>query len=181
MPGEFVAGDAAFTERRGDYLHLGLVDGLGHGRLAAEAANAVCETLSQESWEELVQLIDACDRAAKGTRGAALALVRVHCSSGQCDHVAVGNVEVVVSGEHGQRITPLPRAGVVGAGAKRLRVTSWTLQPADVMVMHTDGISRRFDLVTATLPSAEQAARALIDTYGKQHDDASCIVLYFDA
>lgn len=175
-----MSGDAAFTDRKGDFLHLALVDGLGHGNLAAEAANAVCKALAQSKWDGLIELVGACDKAARSTRGAALALVKVHCPSGRAEHVAVGNVEVVVATEHGQRFTPLPRPGIVGLGTKGLKVTSWTLRPGDVMVIHSDGISRRFDLVAATGPSAEATAHILINRYGKPHDDASCIVLHFD-
>ena len=81
---------------------------------------------------------------------------------------------------HAPQLASLPRAGIVGAGTKGLKVTSWTLGPGDVMVLHSDGISRRFDLIAATGSTAEQTAHALIHRYGKSHDDASCIVLHFD-
>ncbi|HEY6727378.1 MAG TPA: SpoIIE family protein phosphatase [Polyangiaceae bacterium] len=177
--GEAVSGDATFVRRAQGHWQLAVIDGLGHGAAAAAAASAVCVELERHDWNDLVDLTRRCDAAARGTRGVALTLVRVEQDTGACQHVAVGNVEVV-AGNAARRIAPLTRPGIVGAGVRQARITRFMLERGDVLVIHSDGISGRFDLEQIAGTSATETAEALVADYGKPHDDAGCVVLYYD-
>jgi len=167
------------VRRASGHWQLAVIDGLGHGPAAAEAATAVRAELERSDWNDLIELTRRCDAAARGTRGVALALVRVERSSGACQHVSVGNVEVV-AGSSARRVAPLTRPGIVGAGVREARVTRFVLEHGDRLVIHSDGISGRFDLERLAGASAEQTAEWLVAEHGKAHDDAGCVVLYFD-
>lgn len=178
--GETVSGDATFVRQTDGRWQLAVIDGLGHGAAAAVAATAVHAELERHDWNDLLDLTRRCDAAARGTRGVALALVRVEQGTGACQHVAVGNVEVV-AGSGARRIAPLTRPGIVGAGVRGARVTPFALERGDLLVIHSDGISGRFDLERLAGPSAARTAELLVAEYGKAHDDAGCVVLHFDA
>src|SRR5947209_17674160 len=89
-----------------------VIDGLGHGEPAAEAA-AVAEREIRAHWEQpLPDVMRAAHRAASGTRGAAITLARFE--PGGVRLLAVGNVAgLVVHADGTQRRVPL-RGGIVG-------------------------------------------------------------------
>ena len=178
--GEAVSGDATFIRQARGHWELAVIDGLGHGEQAAVAAAAVRDQLERDDWNDLPLLVQRCDAAARSTRGVVLALVRVEIATGRCQHAAIGDVDVV-SGGGARRIAPLARPGIVGTGVQPPRVTRWTLERGDVVVIHSDGISRSFDLEHIAADNAEQSALMLLAAYGKPHDDAGCVVMHFDA
>ena len=57
-----------------------------------------------------------------------------------------------------------------------------TLEPGDLIILHTDGVSSRFsaaDYPSASHHSPEEVARNIIQRYGKNHDDAACIAVRY--
>src|SRR5919206_1625244 len=68
-PGEETNGDAYFVGRHDDEILLAVVDGLGHGRGAGEAAEAAVETLEQWQGEPLDELVWGVHESLRATRG----------------------------------------------------------------------------------------------------------------
>ena len=77
-PGENVCGDRLLAvDVNGTGALIGVLDGLGHGAEAAEAANCGVEVLRNARSEPLDVLVQLCHRALSGTRGAAMTLARI--------------------------------------------------------------------------------------------------------
>ena len=60
---------------------FGVMDGLGHGPAAANAAIAAAEALRNARGERVEVLVQLCHRVLAGTRGAAMTLARVDFES----------------------------------------------------------------------------------------------------
>ena len=76
-PHEEVCGDTwRIAERDGDCAVL-VVDGLGHGPLAADAATRAGAVFDESPFDDAEALIERAHRALSGTRGAALAVARM--------------------------------------------------------------------------------------------------------
>src|SRR4051812_27934099 len=95
-PGETVSGDAWTVEWSGPVWRLALVDGLGHGPLAAEAAQAALACLRARPDLDPMAALAACHGALRGTRGAALSIATVDTARQRLTFVGVGNVEARV-------------------------------------------------------------------------------------
>jgi serine/threonine protein phosphatase PrpC len=57
------------------------------------------------------------------------------------------------------------------------------LEPGDLVVLYTDGVSDRFtaeDYPSVLHHSAEEVARNIVQRFGKGHDDAACIAVRFN-
>ena len=57
---------------------------------------------------------------------------------------------------------------------------SFAIGPGDVLVLFTDGVKERFELQDypqLRYEGAKTIARTIVTRYGKDHDDAGCVVL----
>ena len=80
-PGETVCGDAWMVAQQEERCLLLVVDGLGHGPVAAEAAHAVVQACRQHHTRTPEELLAAAHTAAQGTRGAAVGLAEINTAT----------------------------------------------------------------------------------------------------
>jgi serine/threonine protein phosphatase PrpC len=174
-----VSGDAYFIKEYPDGMLVGLVDGLGSGPLAAEAAQAAVEWISDHHQSSLTKIITGCHDVMRNTRGAVMALVRINTETEELSFVGVGNIGF--RAWSAESVQPISLAGIVGSRLPTLREFSFTYTPGDLIVMHTDGISRRFVLdgiVERMSPAPPQRlAEAIADDYAKRNDDVTLVVI----
>ena len=117
----------------------------------------------------------ACDDALRETRGAAVALLRIDVRHDRLDHTAVGNVEVTALSV--SPIRPVSVAGIVGGRVRKILEQSYTLTGGDRLAIYTDGVSGRFGLEEYRRHAAQRTAESIVDEWGKNHDDATCVVV----
>lgn len=157
---------------------LAVVDGLGHGPLAAEAATRALRALGEVPAElEPAAIVQVCDRALRGSRGAALTLVIVGARRSDGFPVAavgVGNVALRARGVASLAFVPTP--GVVGSLRRAPRTATALARPGARIVLASDGISARFDLAELDHLSPERACAELLSAHGVDHDDATALV-----
>lgn len=177
MSGQTVCGDRYAVVRGEQQTLIVLADGLGHGPQAAAAAEAACEIVRANHELGLTELMRACGEGLRGTRGAAVALMRIHERDHSLDHVAIGNVEVVARSVH--PIRPICLPGVVGGPMRKLFEQSFSLTRGDCVVAFTDGISSRLEIDKYRGRDAQAVAQAILDDWGKGHDDATCVVFRY--
>jgi phosphoserine phosphatase RsbX len=162
---------------------VALVDGLGHGPEAAEAATAAIELMAGRPSEPVLELIARCHERLRSTRGAVMTLVSYDVAAGLLSWVAVGNVEaLLVRGDPaaGPRDAAIPRGGVVGANLPPLNARTVPAGPGDTLVMASDGIASDF---TGSLVTPDAAPQVLADLilarHRKPNDDALVLVVRF--
>ncbi len=175
MPGEEKCGDRALSWVDGNMHLIAVIDGLGHGPLAALAADAAATYLHEQRKLELTALFAGCDRALRNTRGAMLTVVRIDQSTGRAWHAAIGNVEARLVGPGDVPLLTTP--GIVGARSRSVNVRSFELLPGSTLILHTDGISNHFPITQLHGRQARVIADELLREHAKDHDDAGCAVI----
>ena len=178
-PQETVSGDAWGAWERAGGCRIAVVDGLGHGPEAAEAARVALETLAGCVAEGLTEALRRCHAALRGTRGAALSLADVDVERGILTYAGVGNVEARVweVGHEERSERPMVQRGVVGGTLPRVTAFEVGLVGEWRVVMHTDGVSARFDLgELAGDTSLEELAERVLAGWGRMTDDATVVV-----
>ncbi len=176
-----VAGDAwrVFEDPTG--LTVLVVDGVGHGPEAESAAQRAVEVvtsaLAASPATGLDGLLQACHVALQGTRGAAVALLRVHAAQARVEFCGVGNVAIQAAPRRKGLGVSLP--GTVGYRMRQPVVFASPLAPGDTFSLTTDGISSGFELDELVGVPAESAARSALSRFGKAHDDATAVVVRF--
>jgi anti-sigma regulatory factor (Ser/Thr protein kinase) len=177
ISGETECGDNFGAVRTGETLTAVLCDGLGHGALAALASAQAVAAVLEDTASEPAALMDRAHRRIGHTRGGAIGIVQL---TGQVVKFAgLGNVAAtILSGGGRKGMVSVP--GIVGHQARTIRQYEYHAPVGAAIVMHSDGISTRWD--AAALPGLEARdplviAAALLAEAGIHRDDASALVL----
>jgi serine phosphatase RsbU (regulator of sigma subunit) len=179
-PGEEVNGDGWAVGWDGDACRIAVVDGLGHGPAAAVAARAALAALAARPALGPADAVRACHAALAGTRGAAVAVARIEPAGRRLTFAGVGNVEgrLWPVGPAGRAERPIAYRGIVGAALPTVRAFEFALGAGWLLVLHTDGVSARFELdqVPEGARGHPQAlAEAVLARWGRSTDDATVV------
>jgi serine/threonine protein phosphatase PrpC len=176
--GQTLCGDAFTIVPRGRLTLVALADGLGHGPEAERAARSFCSHAQATADLPLETILTSAESAVAGTRGVAAALLRLD-PPGHFEFAGIGNVVLRVVSH--TPIHPLSVAGTLGRrNARRARCERFAVQRGDLLVMHTDGVSGRWELDRLRGDPPERVAQELLETHGRSHDDATCLVVRWD-
>jgi phosphoserine phosphatase RsbX len=143
LAGEQRSGDLHVVKQLDDGALVAVIDGLGHGGEAADAAASAGRILDEHAAEPLERLVPRCHEGLRSSRGAVMGLARFR-GGGSMTWLAVGDAEgvLVPDGADEGRIRSLPQhRGIVGRTLPALRPVSFDLAPGDLVIMATDGVS----------------------------------------
>jgi anti-sigma regulatory factor (Ser/Thr protein kinase) len=178
IAGETVCGDGYAVRVDGGRRQIMLCDGLGHGPIAARAAGAaVAEFVAAPPGDPATVLARLHDRT-RHTRGSVVAVAELDVAGGVVRYAGIGNVSsTVLSG--GQRRAMVSLPGIVGQQRRDIREFSYPVAAGDLLIMHSDGVTDRWDL--ASYPGLVAQAPVLIAAtllrdHAKRRDDASVVV-----
>jgi phosphoserine phosphatase RsbX len=158
-----------------------LIDGLGHGEPAADAAEAAAEVIRHHAEAPPQELLERCHEALKDTRGVVMTLAWFDVDAAELVWTGVGNVEARLwhPAEDGRRDVALVFGGVVGYQVPRVRPSTLALDPGDLLVMVTDGIGSGFAASLEGGGGAQAIAERVFAEHGKGTDDALVVVVRF--
>lgn len=177
-PGEHVCGDQSIAVGiEGQGALFGVVDGLGHGPSAANAATAAAEALRNARGERVEVLVQLCHRVLEGTRGAAMTLVRIDFDAAQLYWTGVGNVtaNLVAKAAMGVTLRSSARlaAGIVGYRIPEISPAQVVpMRTGDLLIIASDGITEdHVDHIDFAAP-ATVIAEQILAKHAKESDDA---------
>jgi serine phosphatase RsbU (regulator of sigma subunit) len=177
-PGENVCGDRMIAvDVDGAGALIGVLDGLGHGAEAAEAATRGVDVLLAARAEPLDVLVKRCHRALTGTRGVAMTLARLDFRTDTLSWAGIGNVaaDLVAKRPAGVEVRSSARlaGGIVGYRIPEALIPQEVpIRPGDLLVITSDGIVEDhlddIDFAASSLAIADQILRR----HAKDNDDA---------
>jgi hypothetical protein len=178
-PGEMISGDAWAHASTANAQVLFLVDGTGHGPLAASAAAAAIKSFEPNADKESTLAANNIHRALAPTRGGAIALAQVGLAEKIVRYVGVGNICGVVADSSGMK-RMVSNHGTAGHIAPRIREFTYPFEQGGVVVMHSDGLSSKWDFkdypgLTACHPSV--IAGILFRDHRRGRDDATVVAM----
>lgn len=158
-PGEAVCGDGwAFVNPAAGPTLL-MVDGSGHGAMAAAAAALAVEIFQGNAELACEPLAESLHRGLAPTRGAALALARYEPAHRRVRFVGIGNIAAALaSGGEFRRM--VSHNGTAGHIAPRIRAFDYPVAGDPLIILHSDGLSTKWDI--AAYPGLLQAHASLI-------------------
>jgi anti-sigma regulatory factor (Ser/Thr protein kinase) len=172
---ETVCGDGFAIAEEGPVTTVLVCDGLGHGHIAAQATQRAVELFLGVRDLEPAAIVERLHTGMNGTRGGAVAVARVE--PGQVCFAGLGNVSGWIAHAQGrQGMVSVP--GIAGYQGGRLRQYTYELPGYATVVLHSDGLTDRWD--PALLPglfsrTPAVIAAGLMREAGSRRDDA-CVV-----
>ena len=148
IPGETESGDLFVVKENSVGVLIGVVDGLGHGSEAAEAARIAVQTMNENADESIISITRYCHEKLKSTRGVVMSLASINKSEGTIAWLGVGNVTGILLRSN-LNTTPVyesivMRAGVVGYNLPPLYASVVTIFKGDILIFSTDGIKEDY-------------------------------------
>lgn len=176
--GQNISGDTYLVRDIGNgQVLVSVIDGLGGGEEASQAAVSAANVLHAHHTLPLEQLIRHSHNALRSTRGAVIAILRLDTTSRTANYIGVGNIGIQVYSA--MSIRPISKNGILGYRMPTLLELTYTYNSGDTFVLYSDGISGRFNLdgkLDLNVPPQE-LAHAILDMYGKSNDDATVVVV----
>jgi serine phosphatase RsbU (regulator of sigma subunit) len=122
-----------------------VVDGLGHGWQAAEAAHEALRIFRKGTHLRPGILLESAHQALRSTRGAAMAIAEIDRDQGIVRYAGVGNISgAVIAG--GTRSNMVSHNGIVGHQARKFQEFLYKWPPGALLVMHSDGLGTQWKL-----------------------------------
>jgi anti-sigma regulatory factor (Ser/Thr protein kinase) len=180
LEGEPECGDAWHVAHGPEGIAVFVVDGLGHGAFAAEAARAGVDAFLAAPFSSPQETMTRANAAMSKTRGgaAAVALVRGDAVS----YAGIGNISgvLIAAGRSQGLVSHNGTLGTPGMNPRRTQQFEYRREPQSLLVLHSDGLSARWDLKNrADLLRCHPAvvAAALWRDHRRDRDDATVVVL----
>lgn len=171
-----ICGDSFVIEQYNGTVLAAVIDGLGHGYESSVAATRAVEVIRESVDLSVDAILQRCHKELRVTRGAAVGILKIE-EEGAGEFCGIGNIEVQAL--NGQAPSVFCLAGIVGHNVRASKVMPFTMKPGDIYCVMSDGISTRGNL-KACLPGApETVARRIVESWGKDHDDATAVILGF--
>ncbi|MBI2772469.1 MAG: SpoIIE family protein phosphatase [Burkholderiales bacterium] len=179
MHGEVECGDAWSVTQAGRWQRLCVVDGLGHGPLAARAAaEALSVVASAPSAETPADILARAHKALKPTRGAVMAVVAIDTAAGTFSFSGIGNIAGVLhTGEESQHL--LSVEGVVGYNVRAIKQQEYAWTAASTVILSSDGLTNRRSLAKYPGLLARHPvliAAVMYRDFARDSDDATVLV-----
>jgi anti-sigma regulatory factor (Ser/Thr protein kinase) len=179
LAGESECGDTWRIAVEGNSLAILLADGLGHGPLAANAAQRAATAFGETPFDAPSQTLQKMHNALSGSRGAAAACAVWDRDNSRVVYSGVGNISgCVLSIERSKGM--VSHNGILGVQLPRSQQFDYDCRPADRIVMHSDGLSARWSLNNYPGLSVRHAAviaAVLYRDHRRARDDVTVVVV----
>lgn len=176
---EPVCGDAWAVLPTQAGLIILVVDGLGHGPFAHEAALASVEAFRACTEHAPAEVMSCLHQAIRSTRGASAAVVSIDVEAQTLCMAGIGNIAgIVISGDRGHHLVSMN--GTLGHQIRDVREFTYPWIGSPTLILHSDGLSSRWNL--AAYPGLAQRSPSLIAgvlyrDMARPRDDATVVVL----
>ncbi|MBI2809375.1 MAG: SpoIIE family protein phosphatase [Candidatus Melainabacteria bacterium] len=177
LAGELMSGDKWSIIKFENTTNCLLIDGLGHGFEACEAATLAVKRFKENLGKPPSVVMKAIHTSLRGGRGAVGALAQIDHEHGKIYFCGLGNISAIVKRETDRKyLTSLN--GTLGYEARKFMecVEQWTSD--SVLIMHSDGLSTKTfeDLHSVHEQAPPIIAAWLYQKYSKGTDDSSILV-----
>lgn len=177
--GETICGDAWGKEIDGQRMIVTVIDGLGHGPDAAVAAHAALLAFRRSSECSPADIIERMHAALRSTRGAAVAVALIDRDHGRVTYCGVGNISAAILSS-GPVQRPVSHNGTVGHTLRKVQEFTYGIEPDDILVMHSDGISTGWTIdeyprILGHHPAV--IAASIYRDYNRDRDDATVVAV----
>lgn len=177
--GEIASGDSYLAlPGRGRSLYM-VVDGLGHGVVAAEAATRAVQAVQASAQESLTEIMSITHNALRSTRGAAMSIALIDHERSLITYAGVGNVSAMAGKSRVSR-SMISRNGTLGVVMPKIQEYTYPFETGIMLLMFSDGLTSKCGF--GGYPGIFNRPPALIAgllyrDFTRRRDDATALVV----
>jgi anti-sigma regulatory factor (Ser/Thr protein kinase) len=145
VKGEDYCGDGWGARKTAESMLLMVVDGLGHGILASEAAREGERVFADSRTDSPTPILQDSHDSLKKTRGAAMAIASLHLERQLLSFAGVGNIGSYIVNPGATR-GMASHNGTLGHHLHRIQEFTFPWDADSILVMHSDGLKSGWDL-----------------------------------
>lgn len=180
LKGEVTSGDSYIVRAMPGGVLVAVVDGVGHGDEAAEAAQKAVQVLARAPEMNAISLVRRCHAVLMDTRGVVMSIAWLDTQQNSMTWLGVGNVagHVLRSDPNTMptREVMLTRGGTVGLRLPMLVASVTEMNPGDVILLATDGLAPGYSNEVRLDAPLQHLADQLLASYARGTDDALVLV-----
>lgn len=177
--GESVPGDAWDCRIDNGRALIGVIDGLGHGALAAAAADTAVDCFRRQGDRAPQAILEFAHDALRSTRGATMAVAELRAEEELCHYAGIGNIGAsILTGADSRSL--VSHNGTVGLETRRIQAFSYPWSRRSTLIMYSDGLQSRWNLKDYPgLLSRHPAliAGVLYRDFSRRRDDVTVVVV----
>jgi len=177
LESEVICGDAWQLARNEECISLFVIDGLGHGAFAGEAARAGIDAFALSPCDEPKDILVRANGLMSRTRGGAAASARM--VDDRVSFAGIGNISAaLVSAERSQGL--VSHNGTLGIHKRPSQQFEYQRGKGALLVMHSDGISARWELknrAALLLRHPAVIAGVIYRDHARERDDSTIVVV----
>lgn len=185
VPGEQICGDTAVIAATANGALLAVIDGVGHGEAAAEAAERAAEVLRADPDQVLEELVRRCHRALRDSRGVTMALASVNLDQHLVSWLGIGNTQGILTGRPRSGVDPsevlMQRSGLIGHTLPVLQAETLVIEAGDALALATDGVWPITGDALGEPDDAQRLAERVLARLRRPQDDALVLTARFRA
>jgi anti-sigma regulatory factor (Ser/Thr protein kinase) len=158
---------------------LAVADGLGHGQSAADASRRAVDVAAERAADQPATIVAHVHSALRSTRGAALAVAELVADGTSVRYAGIGNISASIVTRGGSK-SLVSHNGIAGHEMRKIQEFSYDWPSDALLVMHSDGVSARWDLSRyAGLSNRDPSvvAGVLYRDFSRGRDDALIVVV----
>jgi hypothetical protein len=174
-----VCGDGWAVAPVADGIKVIVIDGLGHGPLAGDAAQAGVQAFRSAAARPVPEIMESVHGALKSTRGAAVSVAAIDTRRRIVTFVGIGNVTGTILGDGPLRHT-VSHGGIAGHATVRIQPFTYPWPADGLLVLCSDGVATQWSL--DAYPGLRQRdpgliAGVLYRDHARGRDDATVVVV----
>ncbi|TFH53242.1 MAG: hypothetical protein E4G89_01065 [Methanothrix sp.] len=177
LSGNGKCGDLSFIKEFDGKIMVAVIDGLGHGERAEDAAVKAAEYLENNYRLNLSEIFYGCNEFLKGTVGAAMGIALINRDNCRITFAGVGNIGARVVSD--KSFSLASDFGIVGGEIRKVREENSEFRDGDMIIMFSDGISEKFDAFSYkenVRSDPQRLAEAISNEFCRSHDDSIIVV-----
>jgi hypothetical protein len=178
VAGEEECGDGWAVESRDNRTVILVVDGLGHGLLAAAAAREAIRVFRNVADNAPDEIVRALHPALRPTRGGAAAVAVIDHADRTLRYTGIGNIAGLVIAL-GRRQGLVSLSGTLGHSVRKVETFEYTWPPGAMLVLHSDGLKSQWDLERypgLSMRHPALVAGVLYRDFRRERDDTTVFV-----
>ena len=177
IAGEPVSGDGWLVQP-GKMPRVVVIDGLGHGVRAAEAAAVAASVATRHRDAALADVLERMHEALRATRGAVAAIAEIDLDRSVVRFAGVGNIAAQLWSPE-KTVNMVSMNGTLGHAISRVNLFSYPWPAGGMLIAHSDGLTARWGFENYPgLPARDLStiAALLYRDFSRGRDDTTVVV-----